>query len=147
MNEMRGAAQCRTTAHRTSRFEAALEAIARWSVQHRRAVGAAALALLVLAAVAAAGTIPRLQLARFEVPGSPSVLAADHLESRGTGTPNLTLLLRPAQGQALDDPQVRDSADQVARRLEQTPGVEGVFSYWSTGHWGPCPHARATARS
>lgn len=136
MNEMRGAVQCRTTAHRTSRFEAALEAIARWSVQHRRAVGAAALALLVLAAVAAAGTIPRLQLARFEVPGSPSVLAADHLESRGTGTPNLTLLLRPAQGQALDDPQVRDSADQVARRLEQTPGVEGVFSYWSTGHWG-----------
>ena len=119
----------------TGRPGGVLGLIAGWAVAKRRTVAVSALILLIASAVCAAGTMPRLQLARFEVPGSQSVLAADQLERSGTGTPNLTLLIHPTEGRDLDDPQVRQSVEDLTARLEQTRGVEDVFSYWSTDQW------------
>ncbi|MDO4257889.1 MAG: MMPL family transporter [Actinomycetaceae bacterium] len=117
------------------RIEKILTAIARWSIRYRRSVLVVTALVTVVSAIVAAGALSALQLARFEVPGSPSVEAAEQLAQRGTGRPNLTLLVRPAQGKTLGDPEVKEAAGQIEETLRSTAGVEDVFSYWSAGEW------------
>lgn len=90
--------------------------------------------VLVVAGVLAAGTLPQLQLARFETPGSPAVLAQEELAGLGSGPPNVTVLITARDGD-VDQPDVAAAAGEVEAALDAEPGIEDVFSYWSSDDW------------
>lgn len=90
--------------------------------------------VLVVAGVLAAGTLPQLQLARFETPGSPAVLAQEELAGLGSGPPNVTVLITAHDGD-VDQPDVAAAAGEVEAALDAEPGIEDVFSYWSSDDW------------
>lgn len=90
--------------------------------------------VLVVAGVLAAGTLPQLQLARFETPGSPAVLAQEELAGLGSGPPNVTVLITAHDGD-VDQPDVVAAVGEVEAALDAEPGIEDVFSYWSSDDW------------
>ncbi|MEU4386207.1 MMPL family transporter [Promicromonospora sp. NPDC023805] len=90
--------------------------------------------VLVVAGVLAAGTLPQLQLARFETPGSPAVLAQEELAGLGSGPPNVTVLVTARDGD-VDQADVAAAAGEVEAALDAEPGIEDVFSYWSSDDW------------
>lgn len=90
--------------------------------------------VLVVAGVLAAGTLPQLQLARFETPGSPAVLAQEELAGLGSGPPNVTVLITARDGD-VDQADVAAAAGEVEAALDAEPGIEDVFSYWSSDDW------------
>lgn len=89
---------------------------------------------LVVAGVLAAGTLPQLQLARFETPGSPAVLAQEELAGLGSGPPNVTVLVTARDGD-VGQVEVAEAASEVEAALAAKPGIEDVFSYWSADDW------------
>jgi RND superfamily putative drug exporter len=90
--------------------------------------------VLVVAGILAAGTLPQLQLARFETPGSPAVLAQEELAGLGSGPPNVTVLVTARDGD-VDQADVAAAAGEVEAALDAEPGIEDVFSYWSSDDW------------
>lgn len=88
------------------------------------AVGLAALVL-------AAGTLDRLQLSRFESPGSESHQVEQALEEEfGTGKHHVLLLVTAQRG-TVDAPEVREAATALEQELASRDGVAETASYWS----------------
>ncbi|GAA0931881.1 MMPL family transporter [Nonomuraea longicatena] len=102
-------------------------------VRRRRLVLALAALGLVVAGVLAAGTVPRLSLARFEAPGSESDRARAELAARfGTGTPDLIFLVTAKNG-TVDDPAVAARGRELTARVAAFGGVAEAASYWTRG--------------
>lgn len=89
-------------------------------------------ALVTLTAlVLAAGTLDRLQLSRFESPGSESLQVERALEENfGTGKHHFLLLVTAQQG-TVDAPGVVEAATALEEELAARDGVAETASYWS----------------
>lgn len=110
-----------------------LRRLGRLLARRRGTVLALALALLVAAAALAAGTVPRLSLARFEAPGSESDQAQAELTARfATGSPDLIFLVSPRTG-TVDDPAVAEAGRALTARVARSYGVAEAASYWTRG--------------
>jgi RND superfamily putative drug exporter len=109
----------------------ALTRLAHVTSRHSMAVLVAAATLAVLSLIAAAGTMQRLVLSRFESPGSQSMQVAEQLQAGfDTGKPHFLLLLTARQG-TVDDPAVTAAGEALEHELGREQGVTGVASYWS----------------
>ncbi len=90
-----------------------------------------ALAVGLAALVMAADTLDRLQLSRFESPGSESHRVEQALEEGfGTGKHHFLLLVTAQQG-TVDAPDVAEAATALERELAARDGVAETASYWS----------------
>ncbi|MFE9244594.1 MMPL family transporter [Nocardiopsis sp. NPDC006938] len=90
-----------------------------------------AAAVGVVSAVLAAGTLDRLQLSRFESPGSESHRVEQALEEGfGTGKHHFLLLVTAQRG-TVDSPDVVAAATALERDLAAREGVAETASYWS----------------
>lgn len=84
-------------------------------------------------AVIGAGTVGKLSLSRWEVPGSESYLAGKSLERQfGSGSPNLALLVTAKNG-TVDSPDMREAGLALTGELASEPAVQDAYSYWSHG--------------
>jgi RND superfamily putative drug exporter len=93
-------------------------------IKYRWYIIIAATVLFFLSAIFGAGVIPRLSLARFEVKGSVSVLAADALKQQfGVGHPNLLVLVTAKKG-TVDDVAVQQAARGLISELARQTGVD-----------------------
>ncbi|KPM50506.1 membrane protein [Frankia sp. R43] len=85
------------------------------------------------------GAFGKLESGGFDDPASASSRAADLVDERFGGEPNLVLLVtaRPditgqtQAGQAVDDPAVAVAGRELAADLAAQPGVTNVSSYWT----------------
>lgn len=90
-------------------------------------------AAFVAASVIAAGTVGKLSLSRWEVPGSESYRAGQVLERQfGTGSPNLALLVTAKQG-TIDSEEMRKAGLSLTEELQAESAVREASSYWSRG--------------
>lgn len=102
--------------------------------KYRWYIVSAATILFVLSAIFGVGVIPKLSLARFEVKGSASDLAAGALKQRfGAGHPNLLVLITAKQG-TVDDAAVRQAAMALVRELTGQPNIREITSYWQRAY-------------
>ncbi|TDF94874.1 MMPL family transporter [Paenibacillus piri] len=84
-------------------------------------------------AVIGAGTVGKLSLSRWEVPGSESYQAGRTLEHMfNAGSPNLTLLVTAKDG-TIDSPVVRKAGLELTGQLADEEAVKEASSYWSRG--------------
>ncbi|WP_026119520.1 MMPL family transporter [Nocardiopsis ganjiahuensis] len=91
----------------------------------------AALAVSLASLVLASGTLDRLQLSRFESPGSESHRVEQALEEDfGTGKHHFLLLVTAQRG-TVDDPEVAAAATALEREVAARDGVAETASYWS----------------
>jgi RND superfamily putative drug exporter len=103
-------------------------------IKYRWYIIIAATILFFLSAIFGAGVIPQLSLARFEVKGSASDLAAAALKTEfGAGHPNLLVLVTAKKG-TVDDAAVRQAAMAVVRELKEQPNIREVSSYWQRAY-------------
>ncbi|TWI88155.1 MMPL family transporter [Chitinophaga japonensis] len=103
-------------------------------IRYRWHIIIAATILFVLSALYGSRVIPQLSLARFEVKGSPSDLAAQALQQHfGVGHPNLLVLVTAKKG-TVDDAPVRQAALQLVQELSQQAHVQEVTSYWQRAY-------------
>ncbi|UUZ79143.1 MMPL family transporter [Paenibacillus sp. P26] len=80
-----------------------------------------------------AGTVGKLSLSRWEVPGSESYTAGKLLEQRfGAGAPNLVLLVTAKEG-TVDSPEVRQAGLSLMHQLVAEAAVQKADSYWARG--------------
>ncbi|MBD2869866.1 MMPL family transporter [Paenibacillus arenilitoris] len=87
----------------------------------------------VASAVIGAGTVGKLSLSRWEVPGSESYEAGRTLERQfGSGSPNLALLVTAKNG-TVDSPDVRQAGLALTEELASDDAVNEASSYWSRG--------------
>ncbi|MBL7499912.1 MMPL family transporter [Frankia sp. CNm7] len=82
------------------------------------------------AAVLGVGAFGKLLDGGFDDPKSDSSRAADIVEDRFGGAPNLVLLVTARSG-TVDDPAVTAAGRSLAAELAEEPGVRGVASYWT----------------
>ncbi|MFC4119440.1 MMPL family transporter [Nonomuraea zeae] len=102
-------------------------------VRRRKLVLALSLAMLIVAAVLAAGAASGLSLARFEAPGSESDRAQAELVKRfGTGSPDMIFLVTARSG-TVDDPAVEAAGRELTARIGREDGVAEAGSYWTRG--------------
>ncbi|TDC03151.1 MMPL family transporter [Nonomuraea longispora] len=122
------------TRPRTARASVADPALRRLGfllVRRRRLVLALAPIVFVVAAVIAAGVVPRLSLSRFEAPGSESDRAqAELIERFGTGSPDVIFLVTARSG-TVDDPAVAAAGRELTARIGREEGVAEAASYWT----------------
>ena len=102
-------------------------------VKYKRTILIAAVFLTLITGILASQTLAQLQLARFVAPGSTSVAVADRLAASGSGASNLTVVVEADTD--IRNPAVAQAAAAVEEHLAATVGVDGVYSYWSTGGW------------
>ncbi|MCK9795892.1 MMPL family transporter [Isoptericola sp. 4D.3] len=111
-----------------------LENVARTVTRRPRTVVVATALVFLVLAVAAAGVMDALSLNRYEAPGSESLEARQTLGQSGRGSPNVAILVEPADdGATVDDPAVAAAALEIADDLSAVPGVEDVWSAWDPG--------------
>ncbi|MFD1957277.1 MMPL family transporter [Paenibacillus thailandensis] len=110
-----------------------LRAIGSFIVKARYAVVAAGILLFLASALIGAGTVERLSLSRWEVPGSESYRAGEALqESFGTGSPNLALLVTAKSGN-VDSAEAKAAGAALTERLAAEEAVQEAYSYWTQG--------------
>lgn len=108
-------------------------ALGRFTVRHRRAVLAATVVGLVLAAVLGAGVFSRLRNGGFNDPASESAQAANLLEERfGTGAPNAVLVVTANSG-SVDDNSSAVAGQQLTGLVASLEITDDTASYWSLG--------------
>jgi RND superfamily putative drug exporter len=82
------------------------------------------------AAVLGVGAFGKLLSNGFDDPKSDSTRAANEVDDRFGGTPNLVLLVTARSG-TVDDPAVAAAGRAAAAQLDAEPGVRNVVSYWT----------------
>jgi RND superfamily putative drug exporter len=103
-------------------------------IRYRWYIIIAAAILFVVSAFYGAGVIPRLSLARFEVKGSASDLAAVVLRQQfGEAHPNLLVLVTAKEG-TVDDAAVKQVAMELVNELSAQPNIRAVTSYWQRAY-------------
>ncbi|PWV49287.1 MMPL family transporter [Nocardiopsis sp. L17-MgMaSL7] len=108
-----------------------LARLGRTVARHSGRVLLLATAVALTALVLAAGVLDRLQLSRFESPGSESHQVEQALEEGfGTGKHHFLLLVTAQRG-TVDSPEVVEAATGLERELAARDGVVETASYWS----------------
>jgi putative drug exporter of the RND superfamily len=93
-----------------------------------------ALAAVIVSAALGIHAPGRLRGGGFTSPDAPSQIAADRLESRFGGSPNLLFVVQARTGAGtVDSPAVAAAATQLARQLAHATGVSAESDYW-VGH-------------
>ncbi|WP_041939892.1 MULTISPECIES: MMPL family transporter [Frankia] len=82
--------------------------------------------------VLASTAFGKLQTGGFDDPASESTRAADVMDARFHGRPNVLLLVIARQGD-VDEPTVAAAGRSVAADLAAQPGARDVVSYWTGG--------------
>jgi RND superfamily putative drug exporter len=95
-----------------------------------RIVLTVALLFVLGAAVLGVGAFGKLLSNGFDDPKSDSTRAANEVDARFGGTPNLVLLVTARSG-GVDDPAVAAAGRSLVAELGKEPGVRGVVSYWT----------------
>jgi len=91
------------------------------------------IAVFLVSAAAGAGTVERLSLSRWEVPGSESYEAGRTLERQfASGSPNLALLVTFKDG-GIDAPENRAAGKALTEELASEASVKEAYSYWTRG--------------
>lgn len=102
-------------------------------VRFRRQVILAGVILFIVSTIIGIGTVNKLSLSRWEVPGSESYLAGQTLlRLFETGSPNLALLVTVKNG-TIDSPEMREAGMALTRELQTEEAVQDAWSYWSRG--------------
>ncbi|AJY77739.1 RND transporter [Paenibacillus beijingensis] len=110
-----------------------LRSVGSFVVRARWLVIILGVALFLASAVIGAGTVGKLSLSRWEVPGSESYLAGQSLEQKfGSGSPNLALLVTAKNG-SIDSPDMREAGLALTEELASEKAVQEAYSYWSHG--------------
>ncbi|ADP78604.1 MMPL family transporter [Pseudofrankia inefficax] len=104
--------------------------LARGVTGRPRIVLTVALLFVLGAAVLGVGAFGKLLSNGFDDPKSDSTRAANEVDTRFGGTPNLVLLVTARSG-SVDDPAVAAAGRSLAAELGKEPGVRGVVSYWT----------------
>ncbi|WP_045876551.1 MMPL family transporter [Pseudofrankia sp. DC12] len=104
--------------------------LARGVTGRPRIVLTVALLFVLGAAVLGVGAFGKLLSNGFDDPKSDSTRAANEVDARFGGTPNLVLLVTAHSG-TVDDPAVAAAGRSLAAELGKQPGVRGVVSYWT----------------
>ncbi|MBQ1081507.1 MMPL family transporter [Nocardiopsis sp. B62] len=108
-----------------------LARLGRTVARHSGRVLLLATAVALAALFLAAGVLDRLQLSRFESPGSESHQVEQSLEEGfGTGKHHFLLLVTAQRG-TVDSPEVVEAATGLERELAARDGVVETASYWS----------------
>ena len=97
-----------------------------------RLVLLAAVIVVIGAAAVGVGAFGKLLTGGFDDPASDSTRAAEIVDGRFGGDPNLLLLVTAATG-TVDDPAVAELGRRVTGELERERGVTNVASYWVRG--------------
>src|SRR5690606_39159514 len=106
--------------------------LAHVAARRRVVVLAVSLALPVVAPLAGTTLFHRPKTGGFDDPGAESGTAAAILEERfAQAEPNLVLLAEAPEG--VDAPESVRAGTALTQRLAESPGVEGVQSYWTAG--------------
>jgi RND superfamily putative drug exporter len=88
--------------------------------------------LLILAAVAGAGVVSRLQTAGWFAPSDESTRASSLVDQRfEAGPPNVVLLVTASEAGGVDTPAAEKAGRELTKKLAARTGVEGVASYWT----------------
>ncbi|OHV43076.1 hypothetical protein BBK14_10595 [Parafrankia soli] len=112
-------------------------AVAKLVTRRPRLVLLVTLAALLGAGVLGMGAFGKLESAGFDDPASDSSRAADLVDTKFGGEPNLVLLVTARAGApgtdppAVDTPAVADAGRRLATELATQPGVTNVSSYWT----------------
>ncbi|MBL7489054.1 MMPL family transporter [Frankia sp. AgB1.9] len=104
--------------------------LARGVTGRPRIVLTVALLFVLGAAVLGVGAFGKLLSNGFDDPKSDSTRAANEVDARFGGTPNLVLLVTARSG-SVDDPAVAAAGRSLSAELGKEPGVRGVVSYWT----------------
>src|SRR5215470_12771997 len=108
--------------------------LGRFLVHRRRWVLALAAILFLAAGLYGGDVASRLSNGGFADPGAESTQAQDYLTNTlHTGTPNVVLVVRPAQSGTVDDPNLVAAGKDITAELAAQPGMEQVTSYWALG--------------
>ncbi|MDQ0116168.1 MMPL family transporter [Paenibacillus harenae] len=87
----------------------------------------------IVSAFIGSGTVGKLSLSRWEVPGSESFKAGRAIEQQfGSGSPNLALLITAKIG-TIDSPDIRQTGLALTEELAADAAVNEASSYWSRG--------------
>lgn len=108
---------------------------ARWTAvvtRRPKLVLVATLVVVLGLAVVGGGAFGKLLTGGFDDPGSDSTQAADLVDDRFGGDPNLILLVTAVQG-TVDDTSVADAGRALTAELAAEQGVANVASYWVGG--------------
>jgi RND superfamily putative drug exporter len=110
-----------------------LSRLGRFTVRRRKAVLVGATIVFAVAGAWGGGVAEHLSSGGFDDPGSESFKADEALlDTFGTGTPNL-LLLVTAEGGSVDDPAVVAEGTALTQELAAEPHLTNVVSYWTLG--------------
>lgn len=112
--------------------------LGRWSVEKRRVVLAAWMAIL-LAAIAGAATLSGETSDSFELPGTESQDAIDDLAAKmpGIGGATARVVFQAPPGQDLTDPELQTAITTVTEQLSVAPGVVNVADPYRSGAIAP----------
>ncbi|MDE3206642.1 MAG: MMPL family transporter [Acidobacteriota bacterium] len=97
----------------------------------RRAVLAAAIVLLAVAAALGVHASGQLKSGGFVSPTAPSQVASDRIRADFGGPANLLFVVTARTG-TVDGAAVAAAGERLTQRLAASPGVEAVSSYWPT---------------
>jgi RND superfamily putative drug exporter len=110
-----------------------LSRLGRFTVRRRKAVLVGAAIAFAVAGGWGGGVAEHLSSGGFDDPASESFKADQALlDTFGTGTPNL-LLLVTAEGGSVDDPAVVAAGTALTQELAAEPHLTNVVSYWTLG--------------
>ncbi|MEQ1786593.1 MAG: MMPL family transporter [Acidimicrobiales bacterium] len=115
-----------------------LATLARTVIRRRRLVLIAAVVVFAVAGAFGGGVADQLSSGGFDDPSSESFVADQALlDTFGTGTPNLVLLVTADEGGSVDDPAVAAAGLALTDELAAEAHLTNVVSYWSLGNAPP----------
>jgi RND superfamily putative drug exporter len=109
-----------------------LARLAQLVLRRRKLVLVASVILFALSGAFGGKVSEELSSGGFDDPASESFKADESmLETFGSGTPNLVLLLTAEDGVSVDDPAIREAGLALTDELAAEPHVTNVASYWT----------------
>ncbi len=107
-------------------------------IRHRKLVLVGAVVLFAVSGAFGGGVADQLSSGGFDDPDSESFKADDALlETFGSGTPNLVLLVTADDGVSVDDPAVAAAGVALTEELAAEDHVTNVVSYWTLDNAPP----------
>ena len=109
------------------------ESLGRFIAKRSKSVLIASMLLIIGAGVIGFQAFGKLDGGGYNDPKSESSRAYEYLKSDFAVKDPAVLLVIDTPTSSADNPSVRQSVDSITKKIEATPGVVNVISYWSTG--------------
>ncbi len=112
-------------------------------IRHRKVVLVGSVLLFAVSGAFGGGVAAELSSGGFDDPASESVQADEALlDTFGSGTPNLVLLVTADDGTTVDDPAVEAAGVALTEELAAEEHLTNVVSYWTLDHAPPLKGSR-----